>query len=112
MVKRAYIPERGDIVWLNFDPQTGREQSGKRPAIILSPASYNRTVGLAIVCPITSRIKGYPFEVLTEGKNIKGAVLADHVKSMDWRSRQAKFAERSSKQVLAEVLAKLASVLY
>lgn len=112
MVKRAYVPERGDIVWLNFDPQSGKEQSGKRPAIILSPANYNGAVGLAIVCPITSRIKGYPFEVLTDGKKIKGAILADHVKSLDWRSRQAQFAERSSEQVLTEVLAKLESVLF
>ena len=78
----AYVPDRGDAVWLDFDPQAGHEQAGRRPAIVLSPAGYNRKVGLAIFCPVTTRIKGYPFEVvIPEGLKISGAILADQVKN-------------------------------
>ncbi|CAN5497651.1 endoribonuclease MazF [soil metagenome] len=111
MVKRTYIPARGDIVWLEFDPQIGKEQSGKRPALVLSPTSYNQTTGLAIVCPITKQVKGYPFEVQTYGKKIAGVVLADHIKSLDWRQRKAQFVERCSAPMLEEVLAKLEALL-
>ncbi len=87
---RSYVPERGDLVWLHFDPQSGHEQSGRRPALVISPKGYNRKVGLALFCPITSRVKGYPFEVeLPEGMKVAGAILADQVKSLDWRARKA-----------------------
>jgi len=86
----GYVPERGDLVWLQFDPQRGSEQPGRRPALVISPGSYNRTVGLALVCPVTSRVKGYPFEVpLPDGLEVQGAVLCDRLKSLDWRSRSA-----------------------
>ncbi len=87
----TYVPRRDDIVWINFEPQAGHEQAGRRPALVLSPASYNAASGLAILCPLTSRAKHYPFEVNVAGKRV---VLADQVKSVDWRSRGAEFAER------------------
>lgn len=103
-----YIPARGDLVWLAFDPQAGHEQSGRRPALVISPAAYNRKVGLAIVCPITSRVKGYPFEVeLPEGGEVSGVILADQVKSLDWRARRAGPAGRVGAEVLREALRKL-----
>lgn len=86
----AYVPRRGDAVWLDFDPQSGHEQKGRRPALVLSPEGYNRKTGLAVLCPITSQVKGYPFEVeLPRGLSVKGVVLADQVKSLDWRARKA-----------------------
>lgn len=92
MVRKTYFPERGDIVWINMPPQAGHEQAGRRPAIVLSPSSYNNKVGLAILCPITNQIKGYPFEVIIpDGYNIKGAILADQIKSLDWRARNVVF---------------------
>jgi mRNA interferase MazF len=109
MVKRrAYIPERGDIVWLTLNPQMGHEQSGRRPAVVLSPKKYNHKVGLAIFCPITKQIKGYPFEVLIpEGLPISGAILSDQVKSLDWRARKAEFICALPDQVTMEILGKL-----
>lgn len=87
-----YVPDRGDVVWIDFRPQTGREQAGRRPALVLSPARYNRLVGLAVVCPITSRVKGYPFEVsLPAGLPVSGVVMADQIKSQDWRARNAAY---------------------
>ena len=84
----AYVPDRGDLVWLDFDPQAGREQAGRRPALVLSPKAYNQKVGLALLCPITSQVKGYPFETaIPPGLKVSGVVLADHVKNMDWRVR-------------------------
>ncbi|HET9223126.1 MAG TPA: endoribonuclease MazF [Roseiflexaceae bacterium] len=104
----SYIPERGDAVWLNFNPQAGHEQAGRRPAVVLSPAAYNGRVGLAILCPITNQIKGYPFEVvLPPGLAITGAVLSDQVKSLDWRTRNATFICRLPTPTIAEVLQKL-----
>ena len=89
MVKR-YVPDRGDIVWLNFTPQAGHEQAGHRPALVLSPAAYNGKTGLMLCCPITSQVKGYPFEVrLDAGADAQGVVLSDQVKSLDWQARQA-----------------------
>ena len=86
----AHVPERGDVVWLEFNPQAGSEQAGRRSALVISPKSYNRKVGLALVCPITSRVKGYPFEVeLPQGLEAKGAILCDQLKSLDWRARRA-----------------------
>jgi mRNA interferase MazF len=87
------VPDRGDIVWLTFDPQAGHEQAGRRPALVLSPASYNDKVGLALMCPITSRSKGYPFEVhLPADLSVTGVILADQVKNLDWRARRATVA--------------------
>jgi mRNA interferase MazF len=109
---RAYVPNRGDVVWLAFTPQSGREQAGRRPAVVLTPARYNDHVGLAICCPITSRVKGYPFEVgLPEGLPIAGVVLADHVKSLDWRSRHATLIGRLPDDLLEQILLKLAALL-
>jgi mRNA interferase MazF len=89
-VSGEYVPRRGDAIWLNFDPQSGHEQAGHRPALVLSPESYNRKTGLAVLCPITSQVKGYPFEVaLPVGLPVSGAILADQVKSLDWRARKA-----------------------
>ncbi|HNX60292.1 MAG TPA: endoribonuclease MazF, partial [Spirochaetota bacterium] len=85
MVKK-YIPDRGDVVWLNFTPQSGHEQMGKHPALVLSPKEYNEKTGLAIFCPITSKEKGYPFEVKIKAKNVSGVVLSDQVNSLDWKS--------------------------
>jgi len=92
MTKSSDTPDRGDVVWLDFSPQLGREQAGIRPALILSPKSYNRKVGLMLVCPITSKIKGYPFEVRIKSAKIDGVVLADQIKSIDWHARKLSFA--------------------
>jgi mRNA interferase MazF len=108
----AYVPNRGDIVWLTFNPQAGSEQAGRRPAIVLSPASYNGKVGLAIFCPITSQAKGYPFEVvLPKELPIGGVILSDQVKSLDWRSRNTQFACNTPHAVTAEVLQKMATLI-
>ena len=86
----VHVPERGEVVWLEFNPQAGSEQAGHRPALVISPKSYNQKTGLALVCPITSRVKGYPFEVeLPQGLDAKGAILCDQIKSLDWRARRA-----------------------
>lgn len=107
MAKR-YVPERGDVVWLQFDPQAGHEQAGKRPALVISPSSYNGRVGLALLCPITSQEKGYPFEVaLPAGQKIRGVVLADQIKSLDWQVRRAERVERVPPEVLDEAVAKV-----
>ncbi len=108
----AHVPNRGDVVWLDLQPQAGHEQAGRRPALVLSPSAYNGKVGLAIFCPITTRVKGYPFEVvLPEGLKAKGALLSDQVKSLDWRARKAKFLCRLPESVVGEVLAKLNTLL-
>ena len=108
----AYVPERGDLVWLRFDPHAGHEQAGRRPALVLSPASYNGKVGLAILCRITSRGKGYPFEVPLPGDaGAVGVVLADQVKSLDWRAREAERIGRVPARVTEEVLGKLGTLL-
>ena len=108
----TYVPERGDAVWLNFNPQAGHEQAGHRPALVLSPASYNGKVGLALLCPITSQIKGYPFEVaLPESAEVRGVVLADQVKNLDWRGREARLIERLPEAVTQEVVAKIQALL-
>ena len=99
-------------MWLTFDPQAGREQTKRRPAIVLSPASYNDKVGLALFCPVTSKVKGYPFEVVLPASSpIKGVILADQVKSLDWRARDTRFAGRTSLRVVSEVLEKLQTLL-
>ncbi len=112
MVKN-YIPERGDIVLLDFNPQSGKEQAGKRPAVVISPKAYNEKVGLAIFCPITSKIKNYPFEiVLSKHMKTKGVILADHVKNLDWHARRSHFIEKLSDECLQEVLDKLGLLLF
>ena len=108
----AYVPERGDVVWIDFNPQAGHEQAGKRPAIVLSPASYNKKTGLALFCPITSRVKGYPFEVpIPKQQDVTGVVLCDQVKSLDWKVRKAAFIGRLPKKVTDSVLKKLKVLL-
>ena len=106
----AYIPDAGDIVWLQFDPQAGHEQAGHRPAVVLSPASYNGRAGMIVCCPTTTRIKGYPFEVALAGTP-PSVVLADQVKSQDWRARKAAHKGRVSAAELAEVRAKLVALI-
>lgn len=104
----AYVPERGDLVWLEFTPQTGSEQAGRRPALVISPKAYNRKVGLGLFCPVTSRVKGYPFEVaLPEGGGVNGVVLTDQLKSLDWRARKAKLIAPASAEVLAMVTSRI-----
>ncbi|MBI4502855.1 MAG: endoribonuclease MazF [Gemmatimonadetes bacterium] len=111
MVKHRYVPERGDLVRLAFSSASGHEQAGHRPAVVLSPAAYNGKVGLALFCPITSREKGYPFEVrLPEGLPVQGVILSDQVKSLDWKARRAKPVGQLSKAVIGEVLGKLATL--
>ena len=108
----AYIPERGDLVWLEMNPQTGREQAGRRPAVVLSRREYNAKVGLAVFCPVTSRVKGYAFEVaLPAGLPVQGVILADQVKSLDWRSRRAEFIHQLPRAALQEVMARVRSLL-
>lgn len=108
---RRFIPERGDIVWLQFSPQAGHEQAGRRPALVISPAAYNGKTGLALFCPITSQIKNYPFEVdLPQGLNVTGTILSDQVRSLDWRARKAKLADKAPDEILSEVLGKLATL--
>jgi mRNA interferase MazF len=109
---KGYVPERGDIVWLSFDPRAGHEQAGRRPAVTLSPATYNSKTGLAIFCPVTSQVKGYPFEVaLPEVFNIAGVCLADQVKCLDWVERRAEFAGALPGGVCHEILDKLNALL-
>lgn len=108
----ASVPDRGDVVWINMNPQAGHEQAGRRPALVLSPASYNSTVGLALLCPITSQVKGYPFEVaLPTGLPVSGVILSDQVKSLDWRARRMEVACRVPNAVVGETLARLMPLL-
>ncbi|MEK6672859.1 MAG: endoribonuclease MazF [Nitrospirota bacterium] len=110
--KKSYVPERGDIVRITLNPQAGHEQSGRRPAMVVSPASYNGRVGLAILCPVTNQIKGYPFEVvIPAGLDITGAVLTDQVKSLDWKARKAEFICRLPDDLVQTVLKKLNTLL-
>ena len=112
MVEPEYVPARGDIVWLSFTPQAGHEQAGHRPALVLSPETYNGKTGLALFCPVTSRIKGYPFEVmLPRTSPVAGVVLADQVKSLDWRARKARFAGNAPRRFVEEVLEKVSVLL-
>jgi len=108
----AYIPDSGDIVWVEFNPQAGHEQAGHRPALVLSPAAYNGKVGLAILCPITSQIKGYPFEVkIPDGLEVSGAILSDQVESLDWKARKAEFACKLPSVTFNEVVQKLSTLI-
>jgi mRNA interferase MazF len=105
-----FVPDAGDIVWLKFDPQAGHEQAGHRPALVLSPAGYNGKTGLMLCCPMTTRSKGYPFEVEMSGKE-RSIVLADQVKSLDWRARRARLKGAASASELADVRAKLRALI-
>lgn len=107
---RSYVPDAGDIVWLSFSPQAGHEQSGHRPAVVLSPAAYNAKTSLMLCCPMTTRVKGYPFEVTIAGLT-PSVVLADQVKSLDWRQRRAKKKGSASPAELAEIRAKLRALI-
>jgi mRNA interferase MazF len=110
--RRGYVPARGDLVWLQFSPQAGHEQGGHRPALVLSPQEYNQSSGLALLCPITSRIKGYPFEVpLPAGLKIQGAVLSDHIRTVDWVARGIQRIGPVPADVVRTVLAKAATLL-
>jgi mRNA interferase MazF len=107
-----YVPDSGDLIWLTFDPQAGHEQAGRRPALVLSPKVYNRKSGLALVCPMTNEAKGYPFEVTVPGGHgVTGVILADHVRSLDWKARRAAELGPCPIEVLNEVLARLAPLL-
>jgi mRNA interferase MazF len=111
-VKTGYVPKRGDLIWLDFTPHAGHEQAGRRPAAVISSSQYNRKVGLLLACPITSQRKQYPFEVLLpDGLPITGVILADQVRSLDWKSRRAAFIGRVGEEVLAETLGKLAVLI-
>jgi mRNA interferase MazF len=106
------VPDVGDIVWLEFDPQAGHEQAGRRPALVLSPAQYNRKSGLALCCPITKQIKGYPFEVALDGAaDATGVVLADQVRSLDWRARRARAKGRAAGTVIEDVAARIRTLI-
>jgi mRNA interferase MazF len=106
MVGKNYIPDRGDLIWLDFDPQSGHEQKGKRPALVLSPKVYNKKVGLGLFCPITSHVKGYPFEVEIKNAKINGVILSDQIKSLDWIKRNATFIIKVSEEKINEVVEK------
>lgn len=112
MVGPRYSPRRGDLVWLEFDPQAGHEQAGRRPALVVSHDAYNIKVGLALMCPITSAKKGYPFEVeIPDGLPVRGVVLADQVRNLDWRARNAKFIARAGDPTIDEVLGKIHTLI-
>jgi len=109
---KAYVPKRGDVVWISLNPQAGHEQAGRRPAVVLSPEEYNGKVGLAILCPVTNQIKGYPFEVRVPADlPVTGAILADQVKNLDWRVRNAELICSLPARVVSEILQKIATLL-
>jgi mRNA interferase MazF len=111
-VKKKYVPRRGDIVRMNFDPQLGREQAGRRPALVLSSAAYNRPSGLVIVCPITNEEKGYPFEVkIPENDWVSGVILADHLKSLDWAERKVEFVCTLAPELLEDVVQRVLAIV-
>lgn len=107
----AYVPDEGDIVWLDFTPHSGHEQAGRRPAVVLSPKAYNGRAGLLVCVPVTSQIKGYPFEVALSGAGAAGAALADQLKSLDWASRKASRKGRATASEMAEIKAKVKALL-
>ena len=111
MSGRHYTPESGDVVWLEFDPQAGHEQAGRRPALVLSPARYNSKTGLMVCCPVSTRIKGYPFEVLADIEGVPSAILSDQVKSLDWKARRATRKSTVTDEVMRQVRAKIKALL-
>jgi mRNA interferase MazF len=109
---KTYIPDRGDFVWISLNPTAGHEQAGRRPALVMTPKSYNRKTGLCILCPATRQAKGYAFEVAIEGGDgSSGVVLADHLRNVDWRARNVQFIHRVSDSELSEVVARLEALL-
>jgi len=109
---RNYIPQKGDIVWLDFNPQTGHEQAGRRPALVLSPHNYNAKIGLVLVCPITSKVKNLSFETrIPDNINVKGVILSDQIKSFDWKKRNIEYICRIHSSIFDEVIAKLSTLL-
>ena len=112
MVASDYCPERGDIVWLDFDPQSGHEQNGRRPAIVISPKIYNSKTGLALFCPVTNKVKGYPFEVMLPANlPINGVIISDQIKSLDWKVRNAAFIVKAPKNVLNDAINKFSTLV-
>ena len=111
MPPRAYVPNTGDIVWLQFDPQAGHEQAGHRPALVISPANYNVKTSLMVCCPMSTKVKGHPFEVVTEVDGLACAVLSDQVKSLDWKIRRARKKAAVSTEVMLHVRAKMKALL-
>ena len=111
MATRSYVPDAGDLVWLEFDPQAGHEQAGHRPALVVSPASYNAKTGLMVCCPMSTKIKGHPFEVVTVVEGVASAVLSDQVKSLDWKVRHAKKKGSAPDVVMVHVRAKIKALL-
>jgi len=112
MVKARYVPSREDIVWLNFNPGSGHEQKGKRPAVVISPKEYNEKVGLGLFCPITSKVKNYPFEVRIENDKIDGVVLTDQLKSLDWRTREIEFITKEAPEKMEEIIDKISVLVF
>ena len=111
-MKANYVPRPRDVIWLSFDPQAGHEQAGTRPAVVLSPATYNAKTSMAVCCPITSHVKHYPFEVLIrDNPTVRGAILADQIKNLDWRARKARHKGKVSDDELAETLGKIRALL-
>ena len=109
--KQGYVPKRGDFIWIDFDPQAGREQRGQRPGLVISPVDYNKT-NMALVCPITNQVKGYPFEVvIPSGLAVTGAVLSDHIKCLDWKARNATHKGQATPALFREVMAKLSVLI-
>jgi mRNA interferase MazF len=109
----SYVPNRGDLIWIQFSPHSGHEQGGRRPGLVLSQTAYNSKTGLAMICPITSRHKGHPYDVvLPDNLQITGVVMADHAKSLDWVTRQAVFICEAPPELLDEVLGKLETLLF
>lgn len=109
---KLYVPQRGDIIWIDLDPSQGSEIKKTRPVLVVSPLSYNEKVGLALLCPITSHKKGYPFEVeLPPGENISGVILSDHIKSLDWKARNARFEGKVSTKIVNEVIEKISVLI-
>lgn len=112
VINKSFIPKRGDIVWIDFDPQSGHEQAGRRPALVISPAAYNSKIGLTLLCPVTNQVKGYPFEVvIPKGLGVSGVILADQIKSLDWKSREVEFGCVAPREVVNLVLEKLTALL-
>ncbi len=106
-----YVPDRGDIIWIDFNPQRGHEQAKRRPGLVLSPKAYNQKTSLCLLCPMTSKQKGYPFEVLLKNGDPENVILSDQVKSLDWKARNAIFKSRASQNVLEEVIGKFLTLI-
>lgn len=112
MVTKVYVPDRGDIVWIDFDPTVGHEQKGHRPAIVLSPKKYNEHTGLMVACAITTRVKGYSYEVALNEKDVEGVVLSDQMRNLDWKSRKVGFIQKASQEAFNEVRENIETLLF